>query len=295
MICNIWGVTIILLIMLIIGLVVFSQKKDKEYQIENFDLPTNPSPTPTSTRNPTPTPTTIYNPSYYSNVIRNNNDLITDYIDIINNINPKIVLTNYNKNNSYREIGSALSSNVNIINTSLSELYGNLTNRDYTMTQLDKMEKTVKDLENITMNLNKDNIKTKQINRIKSLNNGMEMDLTSTNNTYFKDDRTGSNIAAYMVNVNDGCLSVGNNDYNVYKCNDTNPKQYFKMEHIVNEDAYQKAIDTALPFDNIDKSTFNYPFVMLKSLTNDNCLTNNHGNLTVQPCYSYLAQRWMAL
>jgi hypothetical protein len=121
------------------------------------------------------------------------------------------------------------------------------------------------------------------------------MNLVSTPNTYFQDARTGSNVAAYMVGVNNGCLSVGANDYDVFACNDRNPKQYFKMEQILNETAYQNNIDSALPFDNIDKSRINYPFVMMRSINNENCLTNNHGTLTVQPCYSYVAQRWMPL
>jgi uncharacterized protein YerC len=177
----------------------------------------------------------------------------------------------------------------------MDELYGSTINRYSTIEQLNKLEDTVKDLENMTMNLTKNYINDKTYNHIKSLSNGMEINLISTNKTHFQDYKTGSNIAAYMINVNDGCLSVGSNDYDVYKCDDTNPRQYFKMEHIMNENAYQQSIDTTLPFDNINKSTYNYPFVMMKSVSNENCLTNNHGSLTVQPCYSYAAQRWMPL
>ena len=137
--------------------------------------------------------------------------------------------------------------------------------------------------------------KEKQYTHIKSLNNGLEMNLLSTPNTQFQDPKTGNKIPAYMLNVNNGCLSVGASDYDVYKCNDLNPKQYFKMEQIMNETAYQNNIDSSLPFDNIDKSKINYPFTMLRSINNENCLTNNHNNLTVQPCYSYVAQRWIPL
>jgi hypothetical protein len=277
MICNIWGVTIILLVILIIGLIVFSQKKDKEYQIENFTLPDN------------------YDPLGYSNLIKNNNDIITQYMNIIQNINPSVILKDYSQQNTYKQIEDVLTSNVNIINTSMDELYGSTINRYSTIEQLNKLEDTVKDLENMTMNLTKNYINDKTYNHIKSLSNGMEINLISTNKTHFQDYKTGSNIAAYMINVNDGCLSVGSNDYDVYKCDDTNPRQYFKMEHIMNENAYQQSIDTTLPFDNINKSTYNYPFVMMKSVSNENCLTNNHGSLTVQPCYSYAAQRWMPL
>lgn len=272
--CNIWGVTILLLVILVIGLLVFSQKKDRQYQLENFEI---------TIPNTNPAATEPYVALEASNIIASNNDIITGYIDKIQNANPNVNIVNYQPDYSYQELGNAFVSNVNVINTSLAGLYSNTIGTNSTTNQLTKIEKTISDLENMTANLTNSLVKEQQYTRIKSLNNGMEMDLISTGNTHFQDERTGSNIAAYMVNVNKGCLSVGANDYDVYKCNDTNPKQYFKMEHIINEDAYQKAIDIALPFDGIDKSRINYPFVMMKSISNENCLTNNHGTLTVQP------------
>ena len=123
----------------------------------------------------------------------------------------------------------------------------------------------------------------------------MEMKLFSSPNTIFQDTNTGNITNAYLVNVNNGCLSVGSNDYDVYKCNDKNPKQLFKMKHIMNETEYEKNIDKALPFDNVDKKNINYPFAMIKSTNTEECLTNNHGTLTIQPCYSFVSQRWMPL
>ena len=110
-----------------------------------------------------------------------------------------------------------------------------------------------------------------------------------------KDKNTGKITNSYLVNVNNGCLSVGANDYDVYKCNDKNPKQLFRMKHIMNETEYERNIDKALPFDNVDKKNINYPFAMIKSTNTDECLTNNHGTLTIQPCYSFVSQRWMPL
>ena len=279
--CNIWAIVIILLIIIIIGLIVFSQKHTKQDILENF-IVANQSP--------------IYDPLQSSNIIARNNDIITNLINQIQNSNPQIKLANYEPMNSYNDLSSSLSSNISVINTALSNLYNTtIGSGSSTSNQLAKLENTITDLENMTNNLTNELIKTKQFTRIKSLDNGLEMNLVSTPNTYFQDARTGSNIAAYMVGVNDGCLSVGANDYDVFECNDRNPKQYFKMEQILNETAYQNNIDSALPFDNIDKSRINYPFVMMRSINNENCLTNNHGTLTVQPCYSYVAQRWMPL
>ena len=282
--CNIWAILIILLIIIIIGLIVFSQKHTKENKtvdrvIENFG-----------------TASQTYDPVQSSNIIAMNNDIITNLINQIQNANPQINLANYDPINSHNELGSSLSSNISLINSSLSNLYNTtIGSGSSTSNQLTKLENTITDLENMTNNLTNELIKKKRITRVKSLDNGLEMNLVSTANTNFQDTRTGSNVAAYMVGVNGGCLSVGANEYDVFACNDRNPKQYFKMEQILNETAYQKNIDSALPFDNIDKSSINYPFVMMRSINNENCLTNNHGSLTVQPCYSYVAQRWMPL
>ena len=286
--CNIWAVLIFLLIIIIIGLIVFSQKHTNQdisqttnkSNIENFI-----------------TSQFLYdNPLQNSSIISMNNEIITNLINQMQNASPQINIANYDPINSNNDLGSSLSSNVSTINTALSNLYNTTIGPgSSTSNQLMQLENTITDLENMTANLTNELIKKKQITRIKSLDNGLEMNLVSTPNTYFQDARTGSNIAAYMVGVNDGCLSIGANDYDVFKCNDRNSKQYFKMEHILNETAYQNNIDSALPFDNIDKSRISYPFVMMRSVNNENCLTNNHGTLTVQPCYSYVAQRWMPL
>lgn len=268
--CNISLIVILLLIILVIGLIVFSYKQDKDEQIMeyfNFDADTS------------------------SDDIIANNNTINALLQKL--YNPQIILNNYDANNTYDIVGNTFTDNVKNINNTLDSLYGiNNTSNDERITEL---QNKIIDLKNKTRNFQNKIIQKKKYNRIKSLNNGLEMDLISTPNTRFQDEQTGSNIAAYMVGVNNGCLSVGATDYDVYKCNDTNPKQYFKMEHIMNEMSYQNAIDSTLPFDNIDKSKINYPFVLMKSVNNENCLTNNHGTLTVQPCYSYVAQRWMAL
>ena len=191
------------------------------------------------------------------------------------------------------DINNNFSYGIDVINESLDNLYDN--NLQAYSDQLDKLDNSITDIENIYNNMMTNMTNKKTYTKIKSLNNGLEMNLVSTPNTYFQDEKTGSNIAAYLVGVNNGCLSVGATDYDVYQCNDKNSKQYFKMEHILNETAYQNAIDTALPIDNTDKTAINYPFVMMKSVNNENCLTNKNGTLTVQPCYTFTAQRWMAL
>ena len=290
--CNIWAILIFLLTIIIIGLIVFSQKNKKH----DTTLAT-PANTNTITENFAPIqPTLSNNPEQNSNIIAMNNELITKLVNQLQNVKPQINIANYDPMNSYNDLGTSISSNVSTINTALSNLYSTTIGPgSSTSTKLIQLENTITDLENMTENLANELIKKKKITGIKSLDNGLEMNLFSTPNTYYQDAKTGSNVAAYMVGVNGGCLSVGANDYDVYECNDRNPKQYFKMEHVMNETAYQNNIDSALPFDNIDKSRINYPFALMRSVNNENCLTNNHGTLTVQPCYSYVAQRWMPL
>uniref|UniRef100_A0A6C0EZU5 Uncharacterized protein n=1 Tax=viral metagenome TaxID=1070528 RepID=A0A6C0EZU5_9ZZZZ len=190
------------------------------------------------------------------------------------------------------EFQNNVASNINTVTSLLSSNYTpKITANSNLITNL---ENSLTDLENMISNMNLDKNKKKNYTHIKSFNNGMEMKLSKSRNNY-QVPETGSNVAAYLVNVNNGCLSVGANDYDVYQCNDNNVKQLFTMKNILNENDYSNNIDKALPFDNVDKTKISYPFAMMKSVNNDNCLTNNHGTLTVQPCYSFVAQRWMPM
>ena len=280
--CNISVIIIFLLLIIIIGMILVSQKnseksvKEKKGSDVVSDVISNVE---------------GFNMLTDVEMINSNNDTINNLLSILQKYKPNIQLTG--SANIQNDMSKTFKDGVNIVDQSLNSLYES--NNKAIEMKMKNIQKKVADIKRTTDKLKKEFITTKKYQRIKSLNNGLEMDLINTPNTRFQDDLSGSNIAAYMVSVNNGCLSVGATDYDVYQCDDTNIKQYFKMEHILNETAYQNAIDSALPFDNIDKSKINYPFVMMKSINNENCLTNTHGNLTVQPCYSYVAQRWMAL
>jgi len=283
--CNIWFIIILLLIVIIIGLIAFSN-----FKINSLESFTDPDPNIPTFSNTTTTQFPILD---VSQNIMSNNDQINKLLYQLQNVNPKVKLINYDSNQVHQDYQNNVSSNINIINTQLATIYNS--NISVNDENLNKLENTVTDLENLINNLGLTTVNNKKYNTIKSLNNGLEMKLVSTPNTLFQDYKTGSNITGYMVMANNGCLSVGATDYDIYQCNDKNPKQIFKMEHILNETAYQNNIDTSLPVDNINKSSINYPFVMMKSINNENCLTNNHGNITVQPCYSFVAQRWFPL
>lgn len=226
-------------------------------------------------------------------IIANNSDinnLITQLSTLTSNIPNNIAFDSSNVDYDFQtNLYNSINSNVSTLVSEYS------TNNNMNQTKLDDLENKVSDLENIINNKKMKNLNEIKYNRVKSFNNGMEMNLINTPNTLFQDVNTGKITDTYLVGVNNGCLSVGANDYDIYKCNDKNSKQQFKMHHIINETDYANNIDKSLPFDNIDKSSISYPFAMIKSVNNNNCLTNNHGSLTVQPCYSFIAQRWMPI
>jgi hypothetical protein len=227
--------------------------------------------------------------SQSSDKIISNHNKINDLITQINNVNPSI---NYKTKD---QINYNLQKKISDkINGSTNDIFNKTSKADEILSKnITTLSNQLTDLENIISTKISEDLKTIKYSEIKSLNNGMAITLTNTPNTQFIDKQTGVSSNAYLVNINDGCLSVGATDYDIYKCNDKNSKHLFKMKHILSEDDYNKNIDIALPFDNIDKSKVNYPFVMMKSVNNDNCLTNQNGNITVQPCYSYVSQRWL--
>ena len=229
--------------------------------------------------------------------------------DIINDkINENTILANYeyimsmynnyiNKLYSKQEIDNLFNTNISeAINDNTQNLIDNNNNtNENTENNIIDLENKLSDLENITNKLKINKIEQNKYSKIKSLNNGQEFCLKQTPKTNFVNPQTGYLTGGYMVNMNDGCLSVGASDYNVYKCNDENQKHLFKMNHIINEQDYELNIDKTVPFNNIDKTKINYPFALIKSVNNNNCLTNKNGNVTVQPCNSFVAQRWIPL
>lgn len=280
MLCNIHLTLILLLCISIIGLVIFSNKTNDKNNNEKEGFEDNSS-------------NITFDGLDSAQKIITNNDKINKLLSQLQTLSPDVQLINYDPEKVNLDMQNSITSNVTLLNNDLNTLYTK--SLDANTTKINKLENIVNDIEHAVSIMKTKKLTDKKYNTIKSLNNGMEFKLVSTPNTMFKDYKTGSNIAGYMVMANNGCLSVGATDYDIYECNDKNPKQIFKMEHILNETAYQNNIDTSLPVDNIDKSNINYPFVMMKSINNENCLTNNHGYLTVQPCYSFTAQRWFPL
>ena len=280
MLYNKWFIIIVLLICCIIGLVIISNYKQEPFNSNSANAIT------------TSTPSDYDNNDLmlYSNKIAANNELI----DLLTtNAKTGITIPLIKSDAIQKEYTNNIQYGLNTVLNNSYNSYSSDTNM--INGRVKTLEDTIIDLENTINNLDLNEVNKKTYNKIKSLNNGLDIQLVNTPNTLIKDDKTGNTITGYMVMANEGCLSVGANDYDIYKCDDKNIKQIFKMEHILNETAYQNNIDMSLPVDNIDKTNINYPFAMLKSVNNENCLTNSHGSLSVQPCYSFIAQRWFPL
>ena len=230
-----------------------------------------------------------------TDMIISNNSNISGLINSVNRLSRKLPSINiaYSKEN----IDTSLQSNIaTLLHSNTDILVANARKGNARITEnVNTLENQLTDLENIINKLQLNTLKKTDYQKLKSLSNGSEITLSQTPNTSFIDTATGVETNGYMVNLNDGCLSVGAIDYDVYNCNDTNPKQLFKMEHVINEQAYEQHIDKTVPFDNADKTKINYPFVLMRSVNNKNCLTNQNDNITVQPCESLIAQRWLAL
>lgn len=269
--CNKMGILIILIIIIICSLIIISYKKHEYFEIPDTNIAGLED----------------------TSKIDNNNKKINYLINQLKSINPSVIIKNYNPEIIYNELETSLNSNISNINNILISLYDK--NNVKNNRNIEELENKIIDLENIITNLNYLVTSNKKYDKIKSLNNGMELQLVSSDNTKYKDSKNDNILNGYMVMANNGCLSVGANDYDIYKCDDKNKKQLFKMEHILNETAYQNSIDTTLPIDNTNKENINYPFILMKSLNNENCLTNNNGNLTVQPCYTFTSQRWFPI
>ena len=222
-----------------------------------------------------------------------NNSNISALISSINSLsthNPSLNIK-YHK----MDIDNTLQQNIaDTLNTNTAELIGKVdTNNGRINNKITTISNQITDLENIIERLHLKTVIKPNYSKIKSLNNGADIILSQTPNTFYLDPGSGVNTAAYMVNLNNGCLSVGATEYDVYKCNENNSKHLFQMEHVINEAGYQKNIDKTVPFNNTDLSTVNYPFILMRSVNNKNCLTNQNGNITVQPCDTLTAQRWL--
>lgn len=149
--------------------------------------------------------------------------------------------------------------------------------------QINQLEQAIED---IRKQLREKNIKdefAKQYKVVKSYNNGQEVSVLKKK---FND---------YMLLLNNGCLSVSrDNNYKVTACNSDDPNQSFKIQPIYNKTEYKNNLDKNSRR-LINLGEIKYPFALVKSESNNNCLKNFHGNLSVEPCVESNGQMWQPL
>jgi hypothetical protein len=208
-------------------------------------------------------------------------------IEKLNKVAAKDAKVVYDADEMKRSFATAFSNNTDVL---LNNIVDQAKTVENDAAQINSLKDQITDLESIVNKMNLKKKANKNYTKIKSLNNGLELNLIDQ---LYTDDVIKSEFQGYQVNFNDGCLSVGQKDYDVYQCDPANKKQQFKMVHVLNDLMYSNNIDKLLPFTTIDTSKTQYPFTLIKSVNNDNCLTNNHGTVTVQPCSTLISQRWL--
>lgn len=270
--CNQSLITLILVIIIVLGTLIFITVKERTKLKEKFANEPIPS-------------------NQEATIITANQNINTGIANLIQS-NKTYLDTLFNPTSIKDNISNSLISSINRYSTALSnDIQTSASNNNTIITTLNKQ---LADLQKFVDNKKNKDAKQQQYTKIKSLNDGEEFNLLRTPQTYFKSNEYGSNIAAYMVNMNCGCLGVGATDYDIFECNDKDTKQYFNVQTIFNKESYEANIDRTIPNINIDNN-IQYPFSMIKSVNNDNCLTNNQGKITVQPCSKLIAQRWITL
>ena len=121
-------------------------------------------------------------------------------------------------------------------------------------------------------------------NSVKSLQNGLDLSVQRI---------PKSN--KYQINLNNGCLSIDSvGNYFTSICDKDIENQHFNLTKIKNDKMYQSQLYPNIPFDmNINPNgNLNYPFTLIKSTKNNNCVQNNHNNISIVPCKSKKSQRW---
>jgi hypothetical protein len=312
--CNKSFVFIILILIICVSGVILYWNQIKEHllNIETFNTTIVSSSTVASTTTTTTIPTTTAIPTttkspaqiqseldaiIYANQLaldqKNTGNLygkiasFNKNIEKLNKVASKDAKIVFDANQMKRDFATSLSNNTDVL---LNNIVDQAKTVENDAAQINNLKEQITDLETIVNKMNLKKKADKNYTKIKSLNNGLELNLIDQ---LYTDDVTKSDFQGYQVNFNDGCLSVGQKDYDIYKCDPANKKQQFKIVHVLNDLMYSNNIDKLLPFTTIDTAKTQYPFTLIKSVNNDNCLTNNHGNITVQPCSTLIAQRWL--
>jgi hypothetical protein len=201
---------------------------------------------------------------YLSNPIKDSLVRSSQTLDSINYIKP------INKGNVYNKTLEKI------------ELDDSINDSVYTMNDI-QLNKDIDEIKSQINNMMTDSVmvipeNTFKINSIKSLQNSQPLNVNQLEN------------GKYMINVNGKCLrSNALNRTSVKSCNQDDPSQYFELNIIYDKDTYKNKIGSNPMIDN---TQIRYPFSIIKSVTNGNCLTNKDSIITTRPCIPNVSQQW---
>jgi hypothetical protein len=181
--------------------------------------------------------------------------------------------TNKNLDDFYKHLSSSVEKKIIHMDTNVIEQDEIANNR------IRKLEDELKYYEEQASNV-KD---LKHPKTIKSIQDGKNLSVLGTDN------------GSYLIAVNGGCLKVASNgSYDIAKCNPADKSQYFRLDKIYDDTQYDASLSMGL--DKLEKTdNIRYPFSMVRSDNTDNCLKNNFGNVSVEPCVVSQGQRWKLL
>ena len=159
-----------------------------------------------------------------------------------------------------------------------------------------KNQKTIFKLEKKLKQILKDKYiqNLKDTNVIKSMENGMRLTIVKDESD---DLNNPNNQNLYRVYINNKCLKVDcDGNYSLSECKDNDKSQLFSVNQIYDKSEYENQLEKM----NHSNKDFNlkkqkYPFTMLKSKVNQNCVQNNNGYISIQPCQIRNSQQWKLL
>jgi len=138
---------------------------------------------------------------------------------------------------------------------------------------------------------------SKKFNSVRSLQNGTKLSIDKIDGK-----------PHYLVKLNneknklDGdndiqnCLSVkSTGNYNIEECNENDPLQYFNLQNIPNRVTYKHNLEKGILSNDKMKNDINYPFNLIKSNHNKNCLQNFNNQISITPCEPKKSGRWEPL
>jgi hypothetical protein len=172
------------------------------------------------------------------------------------------------------------------LNTKIQQLHDKIQDYDFLLgdgqnNKLTQLNNEINEIDSNMRNRKLKEVLNTKFTGLKSQNNGLELLLEPVS------------LNKYQIKVNNGCLGVTGTGYDVYNCNPDDTSQHFNLRHIYNDYAYRSEA-TNLGFVE-EPNNIKFPFVMAKSVNNDNCISNNHNNLRVMPCDMVKSQRWNTL